>query len=183
LLTLAESLRPRRPELQGAAFFVFDEEAGVFDYEETTGAGFFGGCGVGDSELQPQSFGADGDGGIGNGRDSFGAAEDVDDVNGDGDVFETGVGFFAEYFPFVRIDGNDAIADGLEVSGDFVGRTGGIGGEADYGDGFGGAEELGDEVGGRKGVVWEMEEHGRLDVGGKEKDRGESSQLTVDSQQ
>ena len=42
-------LRPRRPELQGAAFFVFDEEAGVFDYEEAGGAGFFGGGGVGDA--------------------------------------------------------------------------------------------------------------------------------------
>jgi hypothetical protein len=138
---------------------VFDEEAGVFDDEEASSAGFFGGDGVSDAQLKPQSFGFDGDGGIGYGRNVFGAAEDVDDIDGMGDDFQAGIGFFAEDFGFVGVDGNDAVAGGLEVGGDFVGRTAGIGGEADDGDGFGGAEEIGDGVGGWKSVVWEMKVH------------------------
>jgi len=47
----------------------------------------------------------------------------------------------------------------LQIGGDFMGRAAGIGGEADYGDGFGGAEEIADGVGSGSGGVGEMEEH------------------------
>jgi hypothetical protein len=138
---------------------VFDDEAGVFDHGEARGAGFFGGGGVLYSELEPEGFGFDGDGRVGDGRHIFGAAEDVDDVYGFRDVFETGVRFFAEYFGFVGIDRDDAVAGGLEIRGDFIAGTGGIGGEADDGDGFGGAEEVEDGVGGAAGAVGEMNGH------------------------
>jgi len=143
---------------------VFDEEAGVFDYEEAGGAGFFGGDGMGDAELEPEGFGVDGGGGVGDARDFFGAAEDVDDIDGAGDIFEAGVGFLAEDFGFVGVDGDDFVAGGLEVSSYLVGGTARIGGEADDGDGFGLAEEIGDGVGGGGSVVGEMERHAGLDV-------------------
>jgi hypothetical protein len=115
---------------------------------------------VGDLLLEPEGFGVDGDGGIGNARDVGGAAEDVEDIDGFGDVFRARVGFLAEDFGFVGVDGDDAVASGLEVGGYLVGGASGIGGEADYGNGFGLAEELGDGIGGGGSVVGEMEEHG-----------------------
>ena len=121
--------------------------------------GFGGGFGVGNSLLQPEGFGVDGDGGVGYGRDIFRAAEDVDNVDGERDVFEAGVGFFAEDFGFVGIDGDDFIAGALEVRGDLVGRAARVGGEADDGDGFGRAEEIANGVGGGGRVGREMEEH------------------------
>ena len=119
-----------------APFFVFDEEAGVFDYGEAGGGGFFGGGGVFYAELEPEDFGIDGDGRAGDGRHVFGAAEDVDDVDGFGNVFETRVRFLAEDFGFVGIDGNDAVADGLKIRSDFIAGAGWIGGESDDGDGL-----------------------------------------------
>ena len=116
---------------------------------------------MGDALLKPEDSGVDGDGGIGYGRNVFGATEDVHDVNGFGDVFEARIGFLTEDFPFVGIDGNDYVAGGLKVGGDFVRGTGGIGGQADDGDGFGGAEYLRDGIGRWSGVGWEMEFHGR----------------------
>lgn len=139
---------------------MFDEEAGVFDDGEASDAGFFGGSGVRDALLEPEDFGADGNGGIGDRRYALGTAKDVDDVDGLGDVFEAGIGCLAEHFAFVGIDGDDAIADGLEIGGDFVGGTAGIRGETDDGDGFGLAEDLRDGVGGSGMVVGEMEDHG-----------------------
>jgi len=138
---------------------VFDEEAGVFDDGEASGPGFFGAGEVRNALLEPEDFCVDGDGGIGDGRDFFGAAEDVDDVDGLGDVFEAGVGFLAEDFGFVGIDGDDFVADGLEVGGNFVGRAARVGREADDGDGLGGAEDLREGVGRRGGVVGKMEKH------------------------
>jgi hypothetical protein len=138
---------------------VFDEEAGVFDGEEAGGAGGFASGGVDDAELEPDSFGMDGDGGVDDGRDLFGAAEDVDDVDGAGDVFEAGIGFLAEHFPFVGIDGNDAIANVLEVGSNFVAGTGGVGRKADNGDGFGEAEKVEDGIGERGEVIGEVEFH------------------------
>jgi hypothetical protein len=148
-----------RRELQGAASFVFYEKAGVFDYQEAGGAGSFCGGEVGDPLLEPERFGVDGDGGIGDRRNLFGAAENIDNVDGARGVFETGIGFFAEDFGFVGVDGDDFVPGGLEVGGDFVGRARGIGGEADYGDGFGGAHKVANWIGGGGGVVWEMDEH------------------------
>ncbi len=77
---------------------MFDEEAGILDGQEAGGAGFFSGFGVFNTQLQPEGFGADGNGGIGDGKSLFGAAEDVDDVDGFGDVFEASIGFLAEDF-------------------------------------------------------------------------------------
>jgi hypothetical protein len=138
---------------------VFYEEAGVFDYQEAGGAGFFGGLRVGDSLLEPESFGVDGNGGIGYRGNVLGAAEDVDNIYRDGDVFEAGVGFFAEDFGFVGIDGDDFVADALEVGSDFVGGALRIGGETDNGDGFGGAEKVGDGVGRCGLIIWAANLH------------------------
>jgi hypothetical protein len=139
--------RKEKRRLEGAPFFVFDEEAGVFDYEEAGGAGFGGGFGAGNSQLEPEGFGMDGDRGIGDGRNFFGAAKDVDDVDGKWNVFEASVGFLAKDLGFIGINGNDGVAGGLEIGSDFVGGAAGIGREADDGDGFGGAEEIGNGVG------------------------------------
>lgn len=138
---------------------MFDEEAGVFDDDEASNARFFGGGRVRDALLEPEDLGVDRDGRIGDGRNAFGAAEDVDDVDGLGDVFEAGVGFLAQDFGFVGVDGDDFVTGGLQVGGDFVGRTARVGGESDDSDGFGGAEDLGDGVGGRSGVVRKVKEH------------------------
>jgi hypothetical protein len=124
---------------------------------------------VGDFLLQPEGFGMDGYGGIRCGRDVGGAAEDVDDVNGFGDIFEAGIGFLAEDFGFVGIDGDDAVTRGLEVRSYLVAGAGGIGGETDHGDGFGLAEELGDGVGGGRSVIGEMEKHFSLMMGMRRK--------------
>lgn len=114
---------------------------------------------MGDFLLEPEDSGVDGDGGVGNRGNVFGAAEDVDDIHWFGDVFEAGIGFRAEDVRFVGIDGDDFIASGLEVGRDFVGGATRIGGEADDGDGFGGAKEVGDGIGGSGSVVGEMEFH------------------------
>jgi hypothetical protein len=58
--------------------------------------GFCGGWGVFYAELEPKDFGFDGDGGIGYRRNIFGAAEDVNDVDRIGDVFEAGGGIRGE---------------------------------------------------------------------------------------
>ena len=99
---------------------MFDEDAGVFDYEEAGGVGFGGGVLVFDSLLHPDYFCADGDGAVDDGRNVFGAAEDVDDfdVLRFWDVFEAWVRFFAEDFGFVGIYGDDAVAGGLNVLSD-----------------------------------------------------------------
>jgi hypothetical protein len=115
---------------------------------------------VRDALLEPEHFGVDGDGGIGYGRNVSGAAEDFDDINGFEDVFQACVGFFAEHFSFVGIDGDDAVAGGLQVSGDFMAGAGGVGRKTDHRDGFGGAEELGDGIRGGSGVVRKVKEHG-----------------------
>lgn len=125
---------------------MLDVEAGVLDDEKASGARFFGSGGVRNSLLQPKNFGMHGDGRVGYAGNFGRAPEDVDDVDGDGNVFEAWVGFLAEDFGFVGIDGDDGVADGLEIRGDAVGGARGVGGETDNGDGFGGAEELGDGV-------------------------------------
>jgi hypothetical protein len=126
---------------------VFDEEARVFDDEKAGGAGLLRGLRVRDSQLKPKRFGANCDGGSGDGRNILGAAEDIDDVDGRRHIFEACIGFLAEDFALVGVDGNDAVADGLEIGGDFVGGTTGIRGETDDGNGFGLAEKIGDGIG------------------------------------
>jgi hypothetical protein len=138
---------------------VFDEEAGVFDDREAGSVSFRGCGGVGNSLLEPEDFGADGDGGVRELWNIFGAAEDVYDVDGFGNVFEARVGFLAEDFCFLGIDGNDFVPGGLEVGGDGVGGTETIGGEAHDGDGLRGAQDLGDGVGGRRDVGAEVKKH------------------------
>jgi hypothetical protein len=127
---------------------VFDQDAGVFDYEEACGVGFDGGALVLNSLLHPDDFCADGDGTVYDRRNVFGAAKDVDnfDVVRFRDVFETRVTFFAEDFGFVGIYGDDAVAGGLHVLSDTETWTSGIGREADYCDGFIVFEDVGDCV-------------------------------------
>jgi hypothetical protein len=139
---------------------MFDEETSVFDDQETGGAGFFGGCRVGDFLLEPEGFGFDSDSGVGHGRDIFGAAENVDDVDGFRDVFETRKGFMAQHFRFVGIDGDDAIARRLEVGCDLVRGARRIRRQTNHGDGFGIAEEIGNGVRSGARVLWEVDSHG-----------------------
>src|ERR1700722_9959915 len=96
---------------------MFDEDAGVFDYEEAGSAGFVGGVVVFDSLLHPDNFCADGDGAVDDGWDVFGAAKNIDnfDVLRFWDVFKARARFFAEDFGFVGIYGDDAVAGGLYV--------------------------------------------------------------------
>ena len=96
---------------------MFDEDAGVFDYEEAGGAGFGGSVLVFDSLLHPDYFCADGDGAVDDWWDVFGAAKNIDnfDVSRFWDVFEAWVSFFAEDFGFVGIYGNDAVAGRLYI--------------------------------------------------------------------
>jgi len=107
---------------------VFDEDAGVFDYEQACGAGFVGSVLVFDSLLHPDNFCADGDGAVDDGWDVFGATKDVDDfdVLGFRDVFKARVGFFAEDFGFVGIYGDDAVAGRLNVLSDTKAGASGI---------------------------------------------------------
>jgi hypothetical protein len=103
--------------LAAMAETMFDEDAGVFDYEEAGSAGFGGGVLVFDSLLHPDSFCADGDGAVNDRRDIFGAAKNINnfDVLRFWDVFEAWVRFLAEDFGFVGIYGDDPISDGLYV--------------------------------------------------------------------
>ena len=74
----------------GAATFVFDQEAEIFGSEQAGRAGDFAGARADDAELEPHGFGADSDGRVDDGRNFFGAAEDVDDVDGLGDASRRG---------------------------------------------------------------------------------------------
>ena len=86
--------------------------------------------------LHPDVFGADGDGLVDYRGDLVGAAENVDQIDGFGDGWEVGVGYFAEGFLDGGVDGDDAVALLLEVGGDAVAVAVGVVGQADYGDGF-----------------------------------------------
>ena len=138
---------------------MFDEEAGVFDDEEARGSGFFGGGWVSNSLLEPEDFGADGDRGIRHGRNFFWAAEDVDNIDAIGDVFEAGIGFLAKDFGLVGVNGDDAVAGGLEVGGNFVRGAAGMGREPNDRDVFVDAEKLRDGVWSGGDAGREMEEH------------------------
>ncbi len=142
-----------------APFFVFDEQAGIFDGNEAGGPGLFRRRLVDDSLLEPQDFGVDSDGGIGNRGNVFRAAEDVDDIDLFRDVFEAFVGFLAEDFRFVWINGDDAESDGLQILGYLETRTGGIGGKADDGDRLCFAQNVGNGIGRGSRVIGEMKLH------------------------
>jgi hypothetical protein len=138
---------------------VFDKEAGVFDDQEAGGVCLSGCVFVCNSLLEPETFGVNTDGGIGDGRDEFGAAKNVDDVDGDGNIFEARVGFLAEDHGFVGIDGDDGVADGLKIGGNAVGGSGGVGRQTNDSDGLGLKEEVGDWVGGFYRVFREVDSH------------------------
>ena len=125
---------------------MFHEKTGVFNDEEAGCAGLGGGFGVGNPQLEPECFGANGDGRVNDPRNIFGAAEDVDDVDGDGYVFEACVGFFTKDLGFVGVDGDDGIAGALKVGGDFVRRAHRIRRESHDGDRLGGTKQVGDAV-------------------------------------
>jgi len=138
---------------------VFEEDAGVFYREESGGASGFAGGGVDDTELKPDGFGVNCDRGVDDRVNFFAAAENVDDVDGIGDVFEARIAFLTEHFPFVGIDGNDAVADRLEVGGNFVAGAGSIGRETDNSDGFCEAEKIENGIGRGWVVVGEINFH------------------------
>jgi hypothetical protein len=116
-------------DLTAMAEAVFDQDAGVFDYEEAGGSGFGGGVFVLNSLLHPDYFCADGNGAVDDRRNVFGAAKDVDDfdVLGFWNVFQAGIGFFAEDIGFVGVYGNDAVPGGLYVLSDAKTGAPGVG--------------------------------------------------------
>jgi len=116
---------------------VFDEKAGVLDDEKARSMGFGGRLGASDSLLKPQGFCMNGNSGIGDARNLFDAAKDVHDIDGNGNILQTGVGSLAEDFGFVGINGNDGVAGGLKVSRDLVRGASGIGRQTNDRDGRG----------------------------------------------
>ncbi len=93
--------RPRHKKknrrLDGAPFVVWTNSKRL-DNEDAGGASFGCSLSMRNSLLRPQTFGVDNDGGIGDGRDILGAAEDIDDVDRDRHVlrrrgYDSGRGF------------------------------------------------------------------------------------------
>ena len=97
------------------AFVEFFGDAEIHYYEDSGGAGY--GCGrfVLYAFLHPDGARADLNCGFDDFGNQFRATENIHDVDFFGNVFQAGVGFFAEDGGFVRVDGNDAVAGGLEI--------------------------------------------------------------------
>jgi hypothetical protein len=135
-------------QLTLTAVAVFDQDAGIFHYEEAGGAGLGRGVLVVNSQLHPDNFCANDDGAVYDWRNVLCAPKDVDNFDAlrFRDIFKARVTFFAEDFGFVGIYRDDAIAGGLHVLGDAETRTSGIGREPDYRDGFIVFEDVGDGV-------------------------------------
>ncbi len=60
---------------------MLDEDAGILDGDEACGARFFGRGVILNSLLHPDYFCADGDGAVHDGRNVFGAAKNIDDLD------------------------------------------------------------------------------------------------------
>lgn len=125
-----------------AEFAVFDHDAAVHDDVEAGGGGYLRGFLVFDAELEPERLGADLDGLAGDFRGLVGAAEDVDEVDGAGNVEKRGVGRLAKNLFLLGVDGDDLVADFLKGLGDAEAGAGGVGAESDDGDGAGLAEDF-----------------------------------------
>jgi hypothetical protein len=77
--------------LTWAAFLVFDEDAGVFNGEKARCTrDLASGC-VHNAKLKPDDLCMDGDGGFNDRSNVCRPAEDVNEIDGLGDVFEAGV--------------------------------------------------------------------------------------------
>lgn len=99
-----------------------------------------GGCsGVRNAQLHPQGFGIDSYCFINDGGNVRAVSEAVDQIN----LFnlagfqQCGVNLLAQYFcnTRIRVDGYDAVATGLHVTGDVKADTVGLGRQTDHGDG------------------------------------------------
>ena len=125
---------------------MLNENAGVFHYSETGRTCPFSCGGVRDVLLKPENLCPDDNRRVSDGKNLFGPPKNVHKVNGFRNVFEASESPDAENFRLVRIDRDDAVADGLQVGGDSMRRTKGIGGKTDDSDGLRGTENLADRV-------------------------------------
>lgn len=101
-------------------------------------------CGilVYDLELHPDGFGADLDGFVDVDTSQISTPEDVNNVYTTRDGFEVRVALLTEYLILDGVDGNDRLADRLELGRDPVGGTLGFGREAYDGPGLRVGEEI-----------------------------------------
>lgn len=86
------------------------EDASVHDDEQACLPSALGGLGMDHAFLHPHCLGPDANGVLDHLRHVLGAAEDIYDVHFVGHFFQARVGFLAEHFLFVGIDGNDSVA-------------------------------------------------------------------------
>ncbi len=107
----------------------------VHDDLKAGGACAFGGCLIDDAVLQPDGRRFDRDRLIDDGTDELRAAENADDVDGNGQIAQARVRPFSENFPDVRVDGDDAITGALKVAGNPMTWPACIRAEANHGDG------------------------------------------------
>lgn len=122
------------------------KEAGVFDFDaavlyegEARIVGDFLGIYVADAELEPEDFGSNAGGFLGNGGRVVGFAEyvyDFDLFSGLPGFGKRGVDALAEkgFSGIARVDGNDVVAFGLQIDGDEVAWAVGVSRDANNGD-------------------------------------------------
>src|SRR5690606_16222646 len=81
-----------------------------------------GGLVIDDAELYPDELGANGNRILDDGRQILGTTEDVDHIDRLWNIAQRGVTFLTENFTRVRIDGDDAVAQILQVFSNVVAR-------------------------------------------------------------
>ena len=107
---------------EAEALDVLFQDTAVHYDKEARAACAFGGDGMDYAFLHPDGASADADGRLYNFGDKFGAAENVNNVHGIGNVLQARITLFAEDFGLAGIYRNDAIAGGLQVLRDTVAR-------------------------------------------------------------
>jgi hypothetical protein len=115
---------------------VIFQDAAIHGHRDAGGAGARGGGFVDDAFLHPHSLGLELDGSIHERAGSFRAAEDVDDVDGEGNRFQRGVGALAEHLALVGVHRHDAVALRLHVLADAVAWPPFVARQAYHGDGL-----------------------------------------------
>ena len=122
-------------------------DAFVDDDGESRGQGALGGVKIDDAQLHPDGGGIDaflfaGDGLVDDFVDVLRRAENIDEVDGEGDAGDVGVDLFAEDRVGLRVDRHDAVAFVLEITGDEVAGFLAVTGETDERDCFRRVEQV-----------------------------------------
>src|SRR5437879_8022712 len=92
---------------------MFPENAPIHDHRESGLPRALGCLRMRDALLHPHGLRADADGALDDLWDSLRAAKDVHNFHFFRDCFQAGVTLFTQHFALVRIDGDNAVADGL----------------------------------------------------------------------